>query len=131
MPIRAEQSWRGRAALAAVVFAGTVAIGAFSQPAAAQYGYDYGYGYSGPSYSYLPQSYPATPRIRLMASGTMGMVPGGQTASGRTAIGAVRAGEAALMGVTAARAAAGIAAGATKADRIERWAGRRGWQQTR
>jgi hypothetical protein len=62
MPFRAKQSRPWRAALvAAVLTATTLAIGALSQPAAAQYAYDYGYGYPGPAYLYPPQSYPAYP----------------------------------------------------------------------
>jgi hypothetical protein len=62
MPFRAKQSRPWRVALvAAVLAATTLAIGALSRPAAAQYMYDYGYGYPGPAYSYPPQSYPAYP----------------------------------------------------------------------
>jgi hypothetical protein len=61
MSFRAKQSWPGRAVVAAAAFAATVAIGALSQPAAAQYSYDYGYGYPGPAYSGPSQSYPPYP----------------------------------------------------------------------
>jgi hypothetical protein len=59
MPFRAKQSrpWRG-GLVAAVLAAATLAIGALSQPAAAQYAYDYGYGYPDQAYSYPPQPYP-------------------------------------------------------------------------